>query len=102
MRAARLHGCSRAPRRCSGRLGEAGSGPRPVSTTNGSGFSYCLDGTLLMTAGATALSLLRLPISARGDHGRDAGICDTDRPCRPLPGDRWYVDETYVKISGRS
>jgi transposase, IS6 family len=23
------------------------------------------------------------------------------RPCRQLPGDRWYVDETYVKVSGR-
>src|SRR3978361_1197610 len=23
------------------------------------------------------------------------------RPCRRLPGGRWFVDETYVKISGR-
>ncbi len=23
------------------------------------------------------------------------------RPCRHAPGDRWFVDETYVKISGR-
>jgi len=23
------------------------------------------------------------------------------RPCRRLPGDRWFVDETYVKVSGR-
>ena len=23
------------------------------------------------------------------------------RPCRRLPGDRWYVDETYVKVCGR-
>jgi transposase, IS6 family len=23
------------------------------------------------------------------------------RPCPRLPGDRWYVDETYVKICGR-
>src|SRR5664279_1974728 len=23
------------------------------------------------------------------------------RPCRRLPGDRWHVDETYVKVSGR-
>ena len=23
------------------------------------------------------------------------------RPCRRLPGDRWHVDETYLKISGR-
>ena len=22
------------------------------------------------------------------------------RPCRRLPGDRWFIDETYVKISG--
>ena len=23
------------------------------------------------------------------------------RPCRRLPGDRWFVDETYVKVCGR-
>jgi transposase, IS6 family len=23
------------------------------------------------------------------------------RPCRHTPGDRWFVDETYVKVSGR-
>jgi transposase-like protein len=23
------------------------------------------------------------------------------RPCRRLPGDRWFVDETYVKVSSR-
>ena len=23
------------------------------------------------------------------------------RPCRHVPGDRWYVDETYVKVAGR-
>jgi transposase, IS6 family len=23
------------------------------------------------------------------------------RPCRRLPGDRWFVDETYVKVAGR-
>ena len=22
-------------------------------------------------------------------------------PCRRMPGDRWYVDETYVKVSGQ-
>ena len=22
------------------------------------------------------------------------------RPCRRLPGDRWFIDETYVKVSG--
>jgi transposase, IS6 family len=26
---------------------------------------------------------------------------DAARPCRRLPGDRWIVDETYVKVSGR-
>ncbi len=26
---------------------------------------------------------------------------DAGRPCRHSPGDRWFVDETYVKISGR-
>jgi IS6 family transposase len=23
------------------------------------------------------------------------------RPCRRLPGDRWFVDETYVRVAGR-
>ena len=23
------------------------------------------------------------------------------RPARPVPGDRWFVDETYVKVNGR-
>jgi IS6 family transposase len=26
---------------------------------------------------------------------------DAGRPCRHSPGDRWFVDETYVKIAGR-
>jgi transposase-like protein len=30
-----------------------------------------------------------------------AEFIESARPCRRLPGDRWYVDETYVKISGR-
>jgi IS6 family transposase len=28
-------------------------------------------------------------------------LIDAARPCRPAPGDRWFVDETYVKIAGR-
>ena len=24
------------------------------------------------------------------------------RPCRHAPGDRWFVDETYVKVAGKS
>ena len=28
-------------------------------------------------------------------------IVDAARPCRHTPGDRWFVDETYVKVSGR-
>ena len=30
-----------------------------------------------------------------------AEFIEAARPCRRLLGDRWYVDETYVKISGR-
>jgi transposase-like protein len=30
-----------------------------------------------------------------------AEFIEAARPCRRLPGDRWHVDETYVKISGR-
>jgi IS6 family transposase len=26
---------------------------------------------------------------------------DAARPCRHSPGDRWFVDETYVKVGGR-
>ncbi len=29
-------------------------------------------------------------------------LIDAARPCRHVPGDRWFVDETYVKVAGRS
>lgn len=28
-------------------------------------------------------------------------LIDAARPCRHIPGDRWFLDETYVKVSGR-
>src|SRR5205807_557293 len=28
-------------------------------------------------------------------------LIDTARPCRHVPGDRWFVDETYLKVAGR-
>ncbi len=28
-------------------------------------------------------------------------LIDAARPCRHIPGDRWCVDETYVKVSRR-
>lgn len=28
-------------------------------------------------------------------------LIDAARPCRHTPGDRWCVDETYVKVAGR-
>ncbi|MDQ4104025.1 MAG: IS6 family transposase [Actinomycetota bacterium] len=28
-------------------------------------------------------------------------LIDVARPCRHSPGDRWFVDETYVKVTGR-
>jgi transposase-like protein len=28
-------------------------------------------------------------------------LIDAARPCRHTPGDRWFVDETYIKVSGR-
>jgi IS6 family transposase len=28
-------------------------------------------------------------------------LIDATRPCRHIPGDRWCVDETYVKVAGR-
>ncbi len=28
-------------------------------------------------------------------------LIDAARPCRHSPGDRWFADETYVKIAGR-
>ncbi len=28
-------------------------------------------------------------------------LVDSARPCRHRPGDRWFVDETYVKVAGR-
>ena len=28
-------------------------------------------------------------------------LIDAARPCRHAPGDRWFADETYVKVAGR-
>jgi transposase, IS6 family len=28
-------------------------------------------------------------------------LIDAARPCRHVPGDRWFGDETYVKVGGR-
>ena len=28
-------------------------------------------------------------------------LADAARPCRHVVGDRWFVDETYVKVAGR-
>jgi transposase, IS6 family len=28
-------------------------------------------------------------------------LIDAARPCRHVPGDRWFVDEMYVKVAGR-
>ena len=28
-------------------------------------------------------------------------LIDAARPCRHAPGDRWFVDETYLKVAGR-
>ena len=28
-------------------------------------------------------------------------LIDPARPCRHIPGDRWFVDEIYVKVAGR-
>jgi transposase, IS6 family len=30
-----------------------------------------------------------------------AEFIDAARPCRHAPGDRWFVDETYVKVAGQ-
>jgi transposase, IS6 family len=28
-------------------------------------------------------------------------LIDVARPCRHTPGNRWFVDETYVKVAGQ-
>jgi len=28
-------------------------------------------------------------------------LIDAARPCRHVPGNRWFADETYVKVAGR-
>jgi len=30
-----------------------------------------------------------------------AKFIEAARPCRHVPGDRWFADETYVKVAGR-
>jgi IS6 family transposase len=32
---------------------------------------------------------------------RFSPFADAARPCRHVPGDRWYVDDTYLKVAGR-
>ena len=38
--------------------------------------------------------------SIGGCSGSRRLLIDAARPCRHLAGDRWFVDETYVKVSG--
>jgi IS6 family transposase len=34
-------------------------------------------------------------------HRFTAPLIDVARPCRHVPGDRWFVEETYVKVARR-
>ena len=36
-----------------------------------------------------------------GQAARGLPLADSARPCRHAVGDRWFVDETYVKVAGR-
>ena len=39
--------------------------------------------------------------STAGCSGSRRCLAEAARPCRHAVGDRWFVDETYVKVAGR-
>jgi transposase-like protein len=45
--------------------------------------------------------LLHTPTSYRWVQRFTPLLIDAARPCRHAAGDRWFVDETYVKVAGR-
>jgi IS6 family transposase len=40
-------------------------------------------------------------VSTGGCSGFAPEFIEAARPCRHAPGDRWFVDETYVKVAGQ-
>jgi hypothetical protein len=64
----------------------------------------------------TGIGLRRVSVPAGDDHlggavvpalrtlptvtWRSCWLSDAARPCRHAPGDRWFVDEAYVKVTG--
>jgi transposase, IS6 family len=40
-------------------------------------------------------------VSTGGCSALPPEFAEAARPCRHAPGDRWFVDETYVKVAGR-
>jgi transposase-like protein len=55
---------------------------------------------------SSAICLRRFPLPTRGHRHRGSLLrftpllADAARPCRHAVGDRWNVDETYVKVAG--
>ena len=61
------------------------------------GLSYRDAGELLAERGITVDHVTIYPWVQRFT----AEFIEAARPCRHVPGDRWFADETYVKIAGR-
>src|SRR6266487_4332775 len=40
-------------------------------------------------------------LSTGGSRGSPPAFIEAARPCRHALGDRWFVDETYLKVAGK-
>ena len=70
--------------------------PRPTSALR-YGLSYRDAGELLAERGITVDHVTIY----RWVQRFTAEFIEAARPCRHVPGDRWFADETYVKVAGR-
>src|ERR1039457_5264671 len=60
----------------------------------------CLTGTSRNCWPSAASPWTTSPSIGRSSGSRPEFI-EAARPCRHVPGDRWFADETYVKVAGR-
>jgi len=56
---------------------------------------------MLRSCSPNAVSVLITSRSTGGVQRFTPLLIDAARPCRHTPGDRWFVEETYVKVAGR-
>jgi len=98
--------------RCGSRLGDVRrqfpgrrslvSGFRPRSSRSRSA-GICVTGSRIATSRSwwpSGVSRLITSRSTGGCNGSPPLLADAARFARHSPGDRWFVDETYVKVAG--